>query len=393
MKILICNKFWYNRGGDCNYAIGLKSLLEKYGHKVAEFAMEYEKNFPSEWSGFWPSEMKGRNITSRVLGSKEVSRSFSKMLDLFKPDIVHLNNIHTQLSPVIGQIAHKRDIPVVWTIHDYKLLCPRYDCLRNGKDFCTECFSGNKRPLLLHSCMKNSRAASVIAYLEARKWNRELLESFTDKFICPSLFMRNMMASGGFNSEKLINLHNFIEIEKCRREDYLNQRDDFCCYVGRLSQEKGVRTLIEAANLTGKQLVVIGDGPLYNELKAKSASNVSFVGRQNWDMIKDFLSRASFSIIPSECYENNPLSAIESLCLGTPVLGSDIGGIPELIDESNGMLFKTGSAKYLAEAINSMFIKKFDYQLIAESSWEIFSQDKYYNNLITIYSDINKSVI
>lgn len=149
----------------------------------------------------------------RPLGTNEVKRKFCALLDEFKPDVVHLNNIHTQLSPIIAELAHEREIKVVWTLHDLKLLCPRYDCLRNGKIACEECFM-DKRKVLEYKCMKNSIVASFLAYKEAVSWNRERLEKCTDIFICPSLFIANKMIQGGFNKTKMCTLCNFIDIEK-----------------------------------------------------------------------------------------------------------------------------------------------------------------------------------
>ena len=138
MKILLANKFYYRRGGDCVHTLNLEQLLKAHGHEVAVFAMDYPENLETQWSKYFPSEVKFKLGTGmiealmRPFGTREVQRKFNALLDDFHPDVVHLNNIHSQLSPVIAEMAHERGIKVVWTLHDYKLLCPRYDCLRNG---------------------------------------------------------------------------------------------------------------------------------------------------------------------------------------------------------------------------------------------------------------------
>lgn len=390
MKILLANKFYYQRGGDCIYMLNLEQLLKAQGDEVAVFAMDYPENEKSEWSRYFPSDVKFKlglgmvEAFSRPFGTSEVKRKFSALLDDFQPDVVHLNNIHSQLSPLIAELAHKRGIRVVWTIHDQKLLCPRYDGLRNGKEFCKECYH-DKRAVLRHRCMKNSLAASWLAYLEAKKWSRERLEQCTDLFICPSQFMADIMMEGCFSKDKIRVLCNFIDVEKCMMENY-EDRADYYCYVGRLSHEKGVKTLIEAARQLPYPLIVIGGGPLEEELRQMANEKIRFTGQQDWEKIKSIEGKAKFNVLASEVNENNPLSVIESKCLGTPVLGARIGGIPELIKEGEtGMTFESRNVEDLKEKIKKMWQAEFDYQTIAKQSLERYSAEKYYMELMKVY--------
>lgn len=387
MRILLSNKFYYRRGGDCIYMLNLEQLLKAHGHEVAVFAMDYPENINTPWKRYFPQNMSKLMAFTRPFGSLEVRAKFTKLLDDFRPDVVHLNNIHTQLSPVIAELTHKRCIRVVWTLHDYKLLCPRYDCLRDGKEVCELCFNGDKTPCKTHKCMKGSALASMIGYREAVMWNRERLEECTDLFVCPSRFMAEKMAQGGFRKDKLRPLCNFIDIEKCRKDSY--DKDDYYCYIGRLSHEKGVGTLIEAASRLPYRLKVIGGGPLNEELRMKNEElkgNVEFLGFRQWDEIKEIAGRARFTVIPSEWYENNPLSVIEAECIGTPVLGARIGGIPELIDEGvNGMTFESGNASDLAEKIEAIYNAKFDYTAIAGTAMKRYNAEAYYTEIMKCY--------
>ena len=200
--------------------------------------------------------------------------------------------------------------------------------------------------------------------------------------------MASKMAQGGFNKNRLIHLCNFIDVEKCKRDDDF-AKDDYYCFIGRLSHEKGARTLIEAANqLPERKLVVIGGGPLESELRQIAGSHIEFVGFKQWDEIKTLVGRAKFVVVPSEWYENNPLSVIEALCLGTPVLGANVGGIPELIQEgTSGRMFESRNAGNLKEKINEMFNTSFNYREIALVSQSAYSADHYYQNLLPIYTD------
>lgn len=387
MRILLSNKFYYRRGGDCIYMLNLEQLLKAHGHEVAVFAMDYPENEETPWKKHFPQNMTKLMAFTRPFGSREVKTKFTKLLDDFKPDVVHLNNIHTQLSPVIAELAHRRDIRTVWTLHDYKLLCPRYDCLRDGKTICELCFNGDKSPCKTYYCMKGSRLASLVGYKEAVMWNRERLEACTDLFICPSRFMAEKMAQGGFRKDKLHVLCNFIDVEKCRKTDYT--KADYYCYVGRLSHEKGVSTLIKAAAQLPYKLKIIGGGPLLEQLKNMNKElngNIDFLGFKQWDDIKTLVGKARFSVTPSEWYEVFGLVNIEAQCLGTPILGARIGGIPELIDEGvNGMTFESGNVDDLAGKIKVMYNTEFGYKAIADSAMKRYDAENYYNEIMKIY--------
>ena len=387
MNILLANKFYYRRGGDCIYMLNLEQLLKQNGHEVAVFTMDYPENIETPWSKYFPQNMSKLMAFTRPFGSNEVKTKFNRLLKDFKPDVVHLNNIHTQLSPVMAELAHKRGIKVVWTLHDYKLLCPRYDCLRNGTDICELCFNGDKSNCKIYKCMKGSTLASLIGYKEAITWNRERLEACTDVFVCPSHFMAEKMAQGGFDKKKLLTLCNFIDVDKCKKDEY--GKEDYYCYVGRLSHEKGVNTLIEAAKKLPYKLVVVGGGPLSDELKAKvqgSKGEIEFVGYKQWNEIKSLVGKARFTVIPSEWYENNPLSVIEAQCLGTPVLGACIGGIPELIEDGvTGMTFESRNVDDLTSKIEAMWQHTFDYKEIALASQARYNSESYYESILKIY--------
>lgn len=397
MKIIIANKFYYPRGGDCIYTIELEKLLKSKGHEVAIFSMQHPSNQYSEYNEYFAGQVDFNNrslkslisLLVRPFGSPEVRRKFTRLVNDFKPDLVHLNNIHSQLSPVIVHIAHKHGIPAVWTLHDYKLVCPAYLLLSDGKP-CEACLD-RKWSVVNKKCIKDNLIASFVAYLEGRFWNSGKLNRITAKFISPSNFLKSKMVMGGLDKSKIEVVHNFLSASEL--PELSNDGGDYYCYIGRLSSEKGIDTLLNAAvSLPEYKLKIIGTGPLENDYMSKNKSeHIEFLGYKTGSELKNLLSGSRFMVIPSTWYENYPLTIIESLCMGTPVLGSDIGGIPELIKPGlNGMLFEAGNVTDLQDKISYLWLhpEKFDSSVIAADAIDSLSSERYYDRIIDIYSSI-----
>jgi Glycosyltransferase len=384
MRVLLANKFYYHRGGDCIYMMELERLLKAKGHEVAIFAMQYPENLPSEWSKYWPSNMSAVKALSRPFGDSEVIHKFNALLNDFMPNVVHLNNIHTQLSPVIAEIAHRRGIRVVWTLHDSKLVCPCYTCMRDGK-WCEECFSRGTS-VIKHRCMPGGYMGAIIGYMEKRKWNKNRLQFCCDLFLPPSQFMADTCIRGGYDKEKFRVLSNFIDLKKVENPSF--DKGNYYVYLGRLTKVKGIETLCKAASELPYKLVVIGGGEMEPELRSKYGNtNIEFLGQQKWEEFRAVLEGARFMVIPSEWSENNPLTVIESLALGTPVLGANIGGIPELIDAGvSGMVFESGDQEDLKNKIEKMWNASFDYESISMAAQSRYSSDKYVEQIVDIYS-------
>lgn len=395
MKILLANKFYYRRGGDCIYTMNLERMLKSHGHDVAVFAMQYPENEKSEWSEYWPKNMSKVDVFTRPFGDKEVRRKFGRLLEDFKPDVVHLNNVHTQLSPVIAKMAHERGVRVVWTLHDTKLVCPCYTCTRDGK-WCTECFT-DKRAVIRHRCMPGGLPGAIIGYREIKKWNKDVLQEYVDLFLPPSQFMMDTCVASGYSPEKFRVLCNFIDVSKVQNPSF--KKGDYYVFLGRLTSVKGIETICKAAALLDKKLIIIGGGELEEILRKEYAlcRNIEFKGQMQWDEFRPILEGARFMVLPAEWSENNPLTVIESQSLGTPVLGARIGGIPELIESPspalpkmegvvpNGMTFTSGDVEDLRDKIQRMFDYKFDYERIAQNAVERYSSEVYYEKLMKYY--------
>lgn len=394
-RILLVNKFYYNRGGAEVVAINLENELKSRDYCVAVFAMDYKDNIKTQniycastvnFNGGVAEKMK---FALRTLGYGDIVQSFKDALNSFKPDIVHFHNVHSYLSPIVVKLAKDYGCKVVWTLHDYKLICPSYSCLNHGK-VCEKCFK-NKFHLLRYRCMKNSFMASVLAFLEAEKWNKNVVEKYTDTFICPSDFIATQMIKAGLNSAKIKVICNFVDPLKSAQflSDTNTEKDDFYAYIGRLSHEKGVDTLLSVASKLPYKLKIAGSGPLSEEFRSRysNSDNIEFLGHLNAQEIGTLLKKVKAIVVPSEWYENNPLSVIEALCAGTPVIGANIGGISELITDYNGFLFTSGNKAELSECIKKVMTdKEFDYSEIKKKAYDNFSADKHFEKLEKIYN-------
>ena len=401
MRILIASKFFYTRGGAELVAINTQRVLTEHGHQVRIFAMDYPENIPLKEQDTFPLEVKPFGSPAdkikaarRALGMGDVRAAVRKALDEFKPDVVHAHNIHTYLSPLIAEEAHKRGIRVVWTLHDYKPICPAYSFRRPDGTICEECIKHGSA-IIKHHCMKDSLSASVMAWIEARRWSRKRLNEIVDTFISPSAFLGRKLAEAGFDKNKIKVLCNFLDPDKLDALHNIQSSDrqpgdaePYFCYIGRLSPEKGVGTMLQAAAMANVNIKVAGRGPLFEELTSRYAdnANIQFLGHLDAKQVSRLLKGAVASIMPSECYENNPLGVIESLSAGTPVIGAEIGGIPELIEVGkDGFTYPSFNTDELVQMMLRTLKQPFDRKAIAERAALRFCAQTHYDQLIRIY--------
>lgn len=394
-RILLVSKFYYTRGGAEVVAINMANDLAKRGYEIGVFTMDYPQNLSPEnfytasqvdFSGGLIDKLK---FAMRTMGYNGIKSSFKKALQEFNPDIVHLHNVHSYLSPAVVKLAKEYGCKVVWTLHDYKLACPAYSCLNRGR-ICEKCFT-SKINVVKERCFKENLPASVLAYFEAVKWNVKKLQRYVDYFVCPSAFIKRQMLKAGLQEEKLKVVCNFVDtikLDQLKRAEIPDTRDDFYVYVGRLSEEKGVATLLKAAKDLPYKLKLVGGGHLYDGFIAEygNCDNIEFMGHQPAEKVAEILLSAKCLVLPSECYENNPLSVIEALCAGIPIVGANIGGIPELIDAECGETFESGNVEDMQKAITRVMAKeKYDYNSIAKRSQERFSFETHFKQLKELY--------
>ena len=359
MKILLVNKYLYPKGGAETYVFKLGAALSSAGHEVQYFGMADERNIVSNSAGayagsidFHKASLSYLTYPFKIVYSRSTRRQIRRVIEDFKPDIIHLNNFNFQLTPSIIYEAKKHGIPVVYTAHDVQLVCPSHKMTNSAvKGLCRKCMEKGYGQCAKYRCIHSSRIRSVIGTAEGFLYSRLHTYRKIDRIICPSRFMENELLQNMDLAGRTTVLYNFIEeIKPSGGED-----GDYVVYFGRYSEEKGIKTLVKAAkSLPDVRFVFAGRGELQDELK--KAPNIRDAGFLSGDELNALVEGAMFSVLASEWSENCPFSVMESQTLLTPVLGADIGGIPELIDEGKtGMLFKSGDAEDLKEKIRYLY--------------------------------------
>lgn len=372
MRVLMINKFLYQNGGSETYIFMIGKWLEQNGHEVQYFGMEHEGRcvgnrvnaYTSSMDFHGGSKLSKLTYPFRTIYSKEARIQIRKVLDDFKPDVCHINNFNYQLTPsIILEIVkwrkeHETQCRIIFTAHDYQLICPNHMCNNpNTHQNCEKCLGGHFINCTRWKCIHGSTAKSVIGTIEAIFWNKNGVYKNLDEVICCSNFLKTKMDTNPIFASKTVTMHNFIDKVKWKEITKKN----YILYFGRFSKEKGIETLIEAAKeLPECNFVFAGSGPLAKALNG--IDNVQNVGFKKSEDLKRLIEEARFSIYPSEWYENCPFSVMESQMYGTPVLGADIGGIPELIQVGyTGELFESGNKEDLKQKIKIMLSKSKEY--------------------------------
>lgn len=405
MKILLVNKFHYLKGGSEKYYFDLAKLLQEHGHEVAFFSMQDEKNIKTDCKEYFVenSDMNSKNPLKAldIIYSKKNKKVMEKALDEFKPDIVHLNNFQRQLSASIIKPIKKRNIPIVFTAHDLQAICPAIVMLDNEKNICEKCLKGKYLNCIKGKCVKNSGLKSILGAIEGKYYrSKKIYSKGIDKIITPSEFYKKKLEEDGISSGKIEALHNFIDLD-----DYNVKTEDegYALYYGRIIKEKGILNLIKAfKDIKNAKLYIAGDGPDIEKVKKYIHKNnmeesVKLLGFLSSDKVKEYVRKARFIVVPSIWYENCPYSVLETLAIGKPIIGSNLGGIPELVkDNETGLIYNYNNVKELEERMNKLFNNKEIALQFGKNAKEIakkdFSKNEYYNKIINIYEGVIKNV-
>ncbi len=386
LKILICHNFYQSRGGEEETVFREKLLLEKKGHDVILFTKDNKEIAEYRFR-------KKLGLLFKTFFSWKTYKEIRHIIEKNRPDIAHIHNVFPLISPSLYYVLKKHGVPIVQTLHNYRLICPNGLFLDNKNKICEKCVGGNFFHAIAKKCYRRSRLQTSILSLSLRlhRW----LKTFgkIDVYISPSRFLKSKMVEAGFPDEKIEVKPHFVDTEELAPS---GSYDDYSVFMGRIAKEKGIALLSDTfKNFPELKLKIIGSGPRYRVLKDFVAKNhmanielLGFIGNEKRFQI---LKRAMFLIFPSNWYENFPYVLIESLSLGIPVIASRIGGIPEVIEEGKtGLLFQPGNLEELREKISVLAGNR---KLLASMRSEArrtalqkYSEEKGYEALWEIYS-------
>jgi len=402
MRILQVNKFFYVRGGSERYYFDLCDLLKARGHDVAHFSMKDDRNLPSEQAPYFVASVdlnacKGigprARAAARILYSGEAKRNIGRLIDTWRPDVIHFHNITRQLSPSIVDAARARRVPMVQTVHDFFLLCPAHTLFLDGT-ICEACKGSAFWHAVAGRCIDGYLASSAFGALEYYLHGLLGLYKKVDRLIAPSLFLKSKISAIGWVGDKVEHLPYFVPLGP----DYSDRNEGYALFAGRMTEEKGVETLLDAAALCKEiEFVLAGEGPKLEAYKRYARSlglaNVRFAGYARGEALERLMAGACCVVVPSLWYENLPLTIMEAFARGKPVVAADSGGIPELVrDGKTGYLFERGVPVALAEAVGRIVSDDAQRVRMGRRAREMagmeYSPAEHYRRLLSIYEGV-----
>jgi glycosyltransferase involved in cell wall biosynthesis len=402
MHVCHLNNYLVLRGGSECVMFDEAAMARRAGHGVDFFGCRGPGDVESRHAAFYPPgvaladlDRAGRwRHALRVVYNPATGRAFRRFLDAVRPGLLHAHNIYGGLTSAVLDVAREAGLPVLMTVHDYKLVCPAYLALDRGRA-CLDCGGGRFYRCFQRRCHKASFAASALytaeAYLTA--WGKKY--EVVRRFLCPSRFMLRTLQAHGYEPHRLAYLPNAVDAAGIEPS---SGHGNYALYVGRLSPEKGLRTLLRALAAVDMPLRLVGDGPLRAELESQVARDglcdrVTFAGHRTGEELAREYRDAAFLVLPSEWYENAPMAAIEAFAHGKPVIGAAIGGIPELIEPGrHGLLFAAGDAVALAEALRALWRDRASWTRLGRAARERavqeFSFERHAADLMRLYAEV-----
>lgn len=410
MKVLLIDVYYFNKGGAETVCFNTGRLLEEHGHKVVYFTLKWKDNRPSPYSKYFPESKETRRGSLKQVKNMinyfyhfEAAKKIEQLIIGEKPDVAHIHLMWGQITPSIFPALRKYNIPILFTVHDYRIVCPAYTFRDGNGKICEACQGRYFYKCFTHTCCKGSKLMSAV--MAAEQYFRNAFfnpAKYINGFIYVSNFARNIQEkyTPSLKSKPNITLYNFST--SIVSEPKTMPTDKYFLFFGRLSYEKGVMTLLKTfKELPQYNLKVVGTGSKEEELKAftrdNGMKNATFLGYKTGKELTDLVSNAYFIIVPSEWYENNPMTIIESYSVGTPVIGARIGGIPEIVvDGQTGFQFESGSVESLRATIEkSAKIAPDTYSDFSKATLrfanENLSKDSYWTKLIAFYNRFTKN--
>lgn len=411
MKLLGVHRLHYRKGGAEGVFLDHQALYRAKGWDCAEFAMQHPQNEPSAWSAYFPSSFEPKPGVAgalasvpRFLHSGEARDKFARLLDDFRPDIIHAHGLYHYLTSAIVAPAVERRIPIVYTLHDYKLICPVYHFYTERLGSCERCKGGRQWNALLNRCTEGSLAQDALYALDGwLEWRRGTVRNAVAAFVGPSRFIADKFVEHGFDPATMHVVPNFFQSTDDEAVDpsdvaAIKAREGrHALYFGRLSSEKGVDVLIEAAARSGLPVVIVGDGPRRKDLEALARARgvkANFTGYKKGAALWAHVEAADAIVLPSVCYEIAPKSLLEAQARMKPVVASRAGGMPEMIEDGvTGYLVRPADPEELARALTKVFAtpqaeldalgrRARDHALTA------FTTERYYCEMTDLYEKI-----
>jgi len=413
MRILLVNYRYFISGGPEKYLFNIKKMLEDKGHEVIPFSTHSNKNVETEYARYFVEPIGDRDavyytdyklsakviwqMISRSCYSHEVEKAIQKEIKDVKPDLVYIIHFVNKLSPSVICGAKKLGIPVVLRLSDYFLLCPRFDFLADKK-ICEECLHQGYRRCIQKRCVKDSFVASLIRVLSMKLHNLLKIYDQVDAFVTPSEFLKTKLAENGFQSGKITCIPTFTASKTELGEPTVGS---YGLYFGRIAEEKGVETVVKAyEQLPDHTVRIMGDDTTEEAVRLKEyvasrgLKNIIFEGFKSGAELEEIIKGARFTLIPSIWYDNLPNTALESFQYSKPVIASNIGSLPELVEDGfNGFLFDPYSPEELAEKIRCLDDAELVAQMGANSRRRLeqkFAPEAHYRALMEIFERVSK---
>ncbi len=405
LRILFANKFFHPGDGSETASFQTMENLRSMGHEVIPFSMKHPSNLPTPYTKYFITEVNYHDqngsfvrklkIATSLIYSWEAKKKMERLIQDCSPQIAHLHNIYHQTSPSILPILKKKGIPVVMTLHDFKLVCPNYTLSRSNS-FCEDCQGKNFYQAVKNRCINDSFFFSALGAVEmyVHKWWGVYTKS-VDLFIALSQFTKNKMIKYKIPQEKIVVLPNCIDLSSNRPTA---QTEEYILFLGSLSERNGLFTLINAMEkLPQINLVIAGEGELKEKLmqikRTKKLDNIHLAGFLKGNKLKELINGAKFTVFPAICYHNCPMALLESLAFARPVVASNLGSIPEFVEDGvDGLLFQPGNPLDLAEKIKYLYQKPLlakKMGIAARKKTEArFSSETYYPQLLNIYQNL-----
>jgi glycosyltransferase involved in cell wall biosynthesis len=409
MNILIVNASWYPSGGDWTYIESICKIYESKGHNIIPFAMKDSRNIKNDHQKYFVDNVdynelnnhkslkSAVKVLTKSIYSFDATNKIRKLLSENKVDIVQLNNIHNIQTPAIISEIKKFNIPIVWRVLDYKIICPNRTFLANGK-ICERCFKTKYYNCFLNKCKKNSYSASLVTTVES--YFNKLMPFYNDvdKYLFQSEFSRDLFVKYGFDIRKTEIIENPYDCKNIIPDFNSSDKDRYILYFGRISKEKGLFTLYDAMKqIPNIKLKIVGNGPdletSINYIKINNIVNVEFVGAKWGEELNPFVNKCEFVVVPSEWYEPSPYVILQSFSFGKPVIANNIGGLKDMvINNYNGLLVKPNDPIELSSKIYNLYSDQNKIIFLGKNSRhfleEKYNPSTYYNKSMNLFNNL-----